>query len=117
MGSYLNALSLNERQRKAMSAIKMRGRLDNSSYQELTGASEATALRDLRELAKHGIWSYASAAGVPRAMSARPGKTRHKPVNPVTGRRRETRHKPVKAVTPAKKTAKRPAKKAKKSSD
>jgi hypothetical protein len=68
----------------------------------------------LRELAKHGVVN-ASAAGVPRAMSAR--KTRHKPVNPVTGCRRGTRHKPVKAVTPAKKTAKRPAKKAKKSSD
>ncbi len=114
--AYLNALWLNERQRKAMSAIKMRGRLDNSSYQELTGASEATALRDLRELAKHGV-----VVRVGGGRTASYERAREKPVInpsiPSPAAAAETRHKPVKAVTPAKKTAKRPAKKAKKSSD
>ena len=41
---------LNDRQRRAVDFMKMRGQISNRDYQELTGAISQTALRDLRDL-------------------------------------------------------------------
>jgi len=51
----LAASRLNDRQRKAVSFLKVHRRITNADYQELTGASESTALRDLNALRKLGV--------------------------------------------------------------
>jgi ATP-dependent DNA helicase RecG len=48
-------LGLNERQRKALIVAKTAGRLTNTTYQDATGASRATAKRDLEELVAKGV--------------------------------------------------------------
>jgi ATP-dependent DNA helicase RecG len=48
-------LGLNERQRKALILAKTAGRLTNTTYQDATGASRATAKRDLEELVAKGV--------------------------------------------------------------
>jgi ATP-dependent DNA helicase RecG len=54
----LRAIGLNERQVQALADLHARGRqgeLTNRQYQDLTGASRATASRDLEELIEHGL--------------------------------------------------------------
>ena len=51
----LAGLGLNERQKKAVSAARTQGRITNTTYQELTGASRPTAIRDLAELVAKGV--------------------------------------------------------------
>ncbi|MBI4730021.1 MAG: DUF4062 domain-containing protein [Acidobacteria bacterium] len=51
----LASLALNERQEKAVGFIRREGRLTNLQYQEITGASRATAKRDLEELMGKGV--------------------------------------------------------------
>lgn len=46
---------LNERQNKALSAIKEKGLISNSEYQEITGATRETSKRDLALMLKLGI--------------------------------------------------------------
>lgn len=46
----LKTLDLNERQIKSVLYVKEKGKITNSEYQELTGTSGRTALRDLRDL-------------------------------------------------------------------
>ncbi len=46
----VDKLKLNDRQKKAVAALKTAVRMTNRSYQELTGVSESTALRDLGSL-------------------------------------------------------------------
>lgn len=48
-------LSLNSRQMQALAAIRREKRLTNTRYQEVTGASRATAKRDLEDLVHHGL--------------------------------------------------------------
>jgi len=49
----LKRIGLNERQVKAMAHISATGSITNSDYQQLTGASKATATRDLADLVEH----------------------------------------------------------------
>lgn len=49
------ALELNERQRNAILHLKLHVRITNRGYQQLTGASERTALRDLSDLQDKGV--------------------------------------------------------------
>ncbi|MFZ2491412.1 MAG: ATP-binding protein [Thermoanaerobaculia bacterium] len=49
------SLALNERQRKALTAVKASGRIVNAEYQKLTGASQKMAARDLGELVEKGL--------------------------------------------------------------
>jgi ATP-dependent DNA helicase RecG len=51
----LARLDLNEQQMLAVKHLKSTGRISNSEYRQLTGASESTALRELRQLAALGI--------------------------------------------------------------
>lgn len=51
----LARFQLNERQLLTVSYVKKMGRISNSEYQKLTGASRPTASRDLDELSKRGI--------------------------------------------------------------
>ena len=50
----LDSLGLNERQQKAITKVKITGRISNSEYQELTGAIKKTATRDLDDLVTKG---------------------------------------------------------------
>ena len=49
------ALSINDRQQKAIAKVKITGRISNSEYQELTGAIKKTATRDLDDLVSKGV--------------------------------------------------------------
>ena len=49
-------LNLNERQLKAVAYIKRAGKIANSKYQQLTGATRKTATRDLDELVGKDIF-------------------------------------------------------------
>lgn len=51
----LASLKLNERQTRALAHLKAKGRITNSEYQQTTGASERSALRDLADLAQKGV--------------------------------------------------------------
>ncbi len=51
----LASLALNERQEKAVGFLRREGRLTNQHYQEITGASRATAKRDLEDLVGKGV--------------------------------------------------------------
>lgn len=51
----LHGLGLNERQMKAITYVKVHGRISNKEYRELTGAIIRTASRDLEEMVLKGI--------------------------------------------------------------
>lgn len=51
----LAGLGLNERQRKALRAARQDRRITNAAYQAVTGASRATAKRDIEDLVNKGI--------------------------------------------------------------
>ena len=51
----LAALGLNERQRKAVDFLRRERRMTNQQYQEATGATRATAKRDLEDLVAKGL--------------------------------------------------------------
>ncbi len=52
-------LNLNARQQKAVAYVKRRGRIANSEYQQLTGATRKTAARDLDELITKDVFKRA----------------------------------------------------------
>jgi hypothetical protein len=52
----LAGYGLNERQMKAVAVAKSSGRITNSGYQEATGTSRPTAIRDLSELVNKGVF-------------------------------------------------------------
>ena len=52
-------LNLNARQQEAVAYVKRRGRIANSEYQQLTGATRKTAARDLDELITKGVFRRA----------------------------------------------------------
>ncbi|BDV41206.1 hypothetical protein GURASL_01290 [Geotalea uraniireducens] len=51
----LAGMNLNERQVKAVKHAKMTGRITNALYREITGVSDSTALREIRQLTHLGI--------------------------------------------------------------
>ena len=51
----MDDLGLNERQKKAMVLFRQVLSITNTAYQEATGASRATAKRDLDELVSKGV--------------------------------------------------------------
>lgn len=51
----VKSLDLNDRQVQAIQFLKMERHISNAEYQKLTGASRATAKRDLDELVKTGL--------------------------------------------------------------
>ena len=52
----LAGLHLNARELLAVRALKARGQMTNATYQEVTGASRATAIRDLNGLVRSGVF-------------------------------------------------------------
>jgi predicted HTH transcriptional regulator len=53
--AVLGGLGLNERQLKALPLIRQRSRFSNSDYQTISGATRATAKRDLEELVSKNV--------------------------------------------------------------
>ncbi|MBI5307585.1 MAG: hypothetical protein HZB37_04410 [Planctomycetes bacterium] len=52
---YLSGIGLNERQLKAVNYVKIKGRINNAQYRDITGTSARTALRELRQLTEIGM--------------------------------------------------------------
>ena len=52
---YLKKLGLNERQIKAVTYVKEKGRITNKEYQDLNNVSKATATRELKALEEKEI--------------------------------------------------------------
>ena len=93
-GRVLAELRLNDRQRLAITHLKIHGRITNSDFQKLTGAPHRTAARDLMGLVRLGLLDHKGtgrgagyvlhlnrAINVPNAP---PTQTRREPGNPVT---------------------------------
>lgn len=56
-------LGLNDRQLRAIKHAKATGRINNAQYREMTGVSESTALRELRQLSTIGIFEKVGGTG------------------------------------------------------
>ena len=52
---YLQSLSLNDRQIKAILFVKEKGKITNSDYQQINNTSARTAVRDLESLVNRGV--------------------------------------------------------------
>lgn len=59
----LAGLRLNERQLQAVRHAKVTGRINNAQYRELTGTSERTALRELRQLTTIRVFDKVGGTG------------------------------------------------------
>jgi len=55
--------NLNDRQKQAVSHAKVMGRINNARYREISGVSERTALRELRQLTDLGIFAKIGGTG------------------------------------------------------
>lgn len=53
---FLESLGLNDRQKQGVAHVKKTGRIVNTEYQELTGVSRKTAMRDLKGLVEKGVF-------------------------------------------------------------
>lgn len=93
-------LGLMEGPKAAVLQAKTTGGLNNKQYRAITGCSESTALRELRQLTSLGILIKAGGTGrsvryivartkpvinPPNPSPTEPTQTRHKPVKPVRG--------------------------------
>jgi predicted HTH transcriptional regulator len=54
---------LNERQKKAVRHVKTTGRINNAQYRELSGVSDSTALRELKQLTAIGVFEKVGGTG------------------------------------------------------
>lgn len=61
--AVMDALGLNERQRKAVNFVKANGRISNIEYQQLTGANKKMASRDLDSLVDAGALTRVGTTG------------------------------------------------------
>jgi ATP-dependent DNA helicase RecG len=59
----LKQLNINPRQLQAIQHAKIKGRINNAQYRNMTGLSESTALRELRQLTVKGIFEKVGATG------------------------------------------------------
>jgi len=59
----LSRYNLNDRQKQAVQYTKVTGRISNALYREITGISERTALRELRQLTDRGILAKVGGTG------------------------------------------------------
>jgi len=78
----LATLNLNERQLLAVKQIKIKGRITNAGYRTLTGTSERTALRELRQLADLKILTKEGATGQAAHYILAKSKPAMNPPNP-----------------------------------
>jgi predicted HTH transcriptional regulator len=77
----LSGLGLNQRQQKAVAYLKVHGRITNKEYQQLTGMTDRTVLREFKELLAKGILDKVGQTGRGAHYVLR-HKTRHKPDKP-----------------------------------
>lgn len=61
--AVMDALGLNERQRKAVDFVKTRGRITNADFQEAFNVAKRTAHRDLAELVQKGVLEKVGTTG------------------------------------------------------
>lgn len=74
-GKVYRGLDLNERQKKAVLAIKQAGRITRSEYEKIAGVSRATAKRDLEILKDAGVLNQReSGRSVYYELAGTPGK-------------------------------------------
>ncbi len=59
----LSRYNLNDRQKQAVQYTKVTGRINNAQYRDITGISERTALRELRQLTDRGIFAKVGGTG------------------------------------------------------
>jgi predicted HTH transcriptional regulator len=59
----LAGYKLNERQLKVVKYVKIKGRINNAQYRDITGTSARTALRELRQLTEIGILDKVGGTG------------------------------------------------------
>jgi predicted HTH transcriptional regulator len=59
----LAGYNLNERQLKAVLHTKTTGRINNAQYREMTGVSDSTALRELRQITAIGVFEKVGGTG------------------------------------------------------
>lgn len=52
----MTGLKLNDRQKQALASARITGKMTNAVYQQITGASRPTAIRDLAELVAAGVF-------------------------------------------------------------
>lgn len=98
--SMMSSLGLNQRQQIAITYIKAHGRITNKEYQQLTGVTDRTILREFKELLAKGILEKVGETGRGTHYVLR-RETRHKPDKPdVMPPDGETRHKPDKQDMP-----------------
>jgi predicted HTH transcriptional regulator len=91
-----SGFGLNERQQKALAYLKAHGRITNKDYQQLTGVTDRTVLREFKELIAKGVLERVGETGRGTHYVLK-YKTRHKPDKPdMPWRNVETRHKPDK---------------------
>lgn len=60
---YLRNVGLNERQIKAVTYVKQKGKITNKEYQEICSTSERTATRDLSNLVSIGLFEQIGITG------------------------------------------------------
>ncbi|MEW6441831.1 MAG: ATP-binding protein [bacterium] len=77
-------LGLSDRQKQAVIFTKTKGRITNKEYQELTGATDRTSLRDLAELLRKGVLKKIGTTGRGTYYVIRL-ETRQKPDKPDNG--------------------------------
>ena len=94
-------LGINERQKLAVNHAKTTGGINNSLYRNITGISESTALRELRQLVQLGVLEKVGDTGRAAHYTIVKEKPVINPSNPSFGDKRETHHKPIKPVTQA----------------
>lgn len=74
-------LGLNEREKEAITYVKNHGRITNKEYQELTGVTDRTALREFKKLMEKGVFEKVGKTGRSTYYILKQ-QTRHKPDKP-----------------------------------
>ncbi|RJP37128.1 MAG: DeoR family transcriptional regulator [Desulfobacteraceae bacterium] len=77
----ISGLDLNERQQQATTYLKVHGRITNKEYQELTGVTDRTVLREFNDLVAKGVLEKIGKTGRGTHYILK-RKTRHKPDKP-----------------------------------
>lgn len=95
----LTRLNLSDRQVRGLMHIKLHGRISNSTYRQIVGVSERTALRDLKLLADMGLLEKTEGTGRTAQYELAKAQPVINPPNPSSPPADETRHKPAKPAT------------------
>jgi len=81
---FLNNFILNDSQQKAIAFIKHKGRINNAEYQKLSGVTDRTALRHLKDLENKGLVEKSGSTGRATHYRLSRRKPDINPTNPTT---------------------------------